>query len=269
MLMGAYTGFLAAFLTGSVWLGFAGGACRGDGGGRADGPVLRPPGTQPDRDRHRPDAGRRRADGDPAHTSSSRGPTRGCPAGSRSWRSRVSRNPGGRSGDLCPPPAGPFSPSRWVVGGPGLTGNQQSGPGTPRPPGTSRPRWTPPAAVHATAGGAVLFTGGMAGYRRRIQGECWGGPVSSRSLPAVPASSWIVLAIAWRADGRSGCWFGALIFGASLATDDGAAVRRHRHPDRRDPIAAPPAVYDSCWCCFGGSGQPAAALGQPYVRGAR
>ena len=62
MLAGSYAGFLVAFDTGSIGLGFAGGAAWRHGGRGLDGAVLRPPGPQPDRHRHRPDARHRGPD---------------------------------------------------------------------------------------------------------------------------------------------------------------------------------------------------------------
>ena len=66
MLVGAYCGFLVAYETGSIWLGFLGGAAGGAAGGRADGAALRAPRPEPDRHRHRADAGRRGPDRAPA-----------------------------------------------------------------------------------------------------------------------------------------------------------------------------------------------------------
>ena len=56
MLMGAYMGFLVAFKTDSLWLGFLGVHPRRCPGGDRHGGALRAAGPQPDRHRHRPDA---------------------------------------------------------------------------------------------------------------------------------------------------------------------------------------------------------------------
>ena len=60
MLFGAYTGFLAAFTFDSLWLGFLGGIAGGMAVAVADGAALRAARAEPDRHRHRADAGRGR-----------------------------------------------------------------------------------------------------------------------------------------------------------------------------------------------------------------
>ena len=63
MLFGAYAGFVAAYYTGSFWLGFLVGGLGGMAVALLDGAALHPPRHEPDRHRHRPHPRRRGPDG--------------------------------------------------------------------------------------------------------------------------------------------------------------------------------------------------------------
>ena len=121
-------------------------------------------------------------------------------------------------------------------------------------------------SVHATRAVAVLFTGGMAG----IGGAYMANVGAGLFIPFMTGGAgFIGIVLAMLARGRP-VWVlvGALIFGASLALTTALQVGGIDIPTdviQMLPFAAVMIVL----VLFGGRASLPAALGQPYVRGAR
>ena len=266
MLAGAYLGFVVAYYAGSIWLGFLGGAAGGVGGGAADGAALRAPRAEPDRHRHRADARRRGPDGAAASFPVLAQTYPRLPAARRHRIPLLSDIP------ILGPALFDRPPDRLSRGRAGLRAGLSSiaapiSASTCRRRATSRRRSTSRGSTSSRrATIAVLATGALAGIGGAYLAEVGAGMF----VPFMTnGAGFIGIVLAMLARGRP-VWvlFGALLFGACLSMTTALQVAGVDIPTdviQMLPFAAVMAVL----VIFGRRASLPAALGIPYVRGAR